>query len=77
MVTKVNNTIFCVYIHIHTQRPCHTAYGILVPHPGIEPGTSAVKMLSPNHRTIKEFPYTLKLLRKWILKVLIIRKKTI
>ena len=32
------------------------AYGILVPRPGIEPGSSAVKARSPNHWTAREFP---------------------
>ena len=35
--------------------PCLVACGILVPRPGIEPGPSAVKALSPNHRTTREF----------------------
>ena len=34
----------------------HAACGILVPPPGIEPGPSAVKALSPNHWTAREFP---------------------
>ena len=29
------------------------AYGILVPPPGIEPGSSAVRVWSPNHSTAK------------------------
>ena len=32
------------------------AFGILVPRPGIEPTPSAVKALSPNHWTAREFP---------------------
>ena len=41
------------YIYI-----CHTvaACGILVPRPGIEPGAPAVKALSPNRWTAREFP---------------------
>ena len=31
-------------------------YGLLVPQAGIEPAPSAVKTLSPNHWTTKEFP---------------------
>ena len=31
------------------------AYGILVPQPGIEAGPLAVKALSPNHQTTREF----------------------
>ena len=31
------------------------ACGILVPRPGIEPGPMAVKALSPNHWTVREF----------------------
>ena len=30
--------------------------GILVPQPGIEPGSSAVKLQSPNHWTTRELP---------------------
>ena len=33
------------------------AYGILVPQPGIEPGAPAVRVLSPNHWTAREFPF--------------------
>ena len=36
--------------------PHRMACGILVPQPGIEPGTMAVKMLSPNHWTTRKFP---------------------
>ena len=32
------------------------AYRILLPQPGIEPGPTAVKVQSPVHRTISEFP---------------------
>ena len=32
------------------------ACGTLVPQPGIEPGSPAVKALSPNHWTVREFP---------------------
>ena len=33
-----------------------SAYGILVLWPGVEPGPLAVKVLSPNHWTVREFP---------------------
>ena len=36
--------------------PCRVACGILIPPPGIEPGFPAVKVPSPNHWTMKEFP---------------------
>ena len=39
--------------------PRHAACGILVPQPGIEPGPSAVKALSPNHWTARELPLLL------------------
>ena len=42
--------------HLHIYIPILEACGILVPWPGIEPGPSAVKVLSPNHWTIREFP---------------------
>ena len=35
---------------------CHTACGILVLRPGIEPAPSAVKARSPNHWTARKFP---------------------
>ena len=38
--------------------PCHAAYGILVPQPGIEPVPPAVEVRSPNHWTAREFPIT-------------------
>ena len=46
---------------MHTQRYlffwlCHTARGTLVPRPGIEPRSSAVKARSPNHWTAREVP---------------------
>ena len=34
----------------------HEVCGILVPRPGIEPGPSAVEVLSSNHWTTREFP---------------------
>ena len=36
--------------------PCHVLCGILVLPPGVEPGPRAVKALSPNHWTAREFP---------------------
>ena len=39
--------------------PYHTACGILIPRPGIEPTYSAVKAQSPNQWTMKEFPHKL------------------
>ena len=35
---------------------CCMAYEILVPRPGIEPRLLAVRVLSPNHWTTREFP---------------------
>ena len=37
--------------------PRHAACGILVPRPGIKPGPMAVKALSPNPWTTREFPH--------------------
>ena len=34
-------------------------FGILVPRPGIEPRSPAVKARSPNHWTAREFPHTI------------------
>ena len=42
------------------------ACGILVPRPGVEPMPSAVKSLSPNHWTSREFPMDLQLTKEWI-----------
>ena len=36
---------------------CCAAFRILVPWPGIEPGSSAVKVWSPNHLATREFPF--------------------
>ena len=36
--------------------PYHTACGILVPQPGIEPAPPAVEAQSPNHWTAREVP---------------------
>ena len=38
--------------------PCHTACGILVPWPGVEPLPPAVEAWSPNHWTTREAPRT-------------------
>ena len=43
----------------------HMAFGILVPWLGIEPGSLAVKVASPNHWTTREFP-----IPKWFWKPL-------
>ena len=37
-------------------RPCHTACGILIPQPGIEPVPLPVEARSPNHWTARECP---------------------
>ena len=37
--------------------PHHTTRGILVPWPGIQPGTLAVGVQSPSHWTAREFPW--------------------
>ena len=36
--------------------PHCTARGILVPRPGVEPGSPVVEAWSPNHWTTREFP---------------------
>ena len=48
---------FCCWLH-------HTACEILAPQPGIEPGSSAVRMWSPNQRTSREFPQLHDILEK-------------
>ena len=42
---------FTFFLWLHS-----TVYGILVPQPKIEPGPLAVKVWSPKHWTVKEFP---------------------
>ena len=37
--------------------PCHAAYRILVPSSGIEPGSSVVRVCSPNYWTTREFSW--------------------
>ena len=43
----------------------HVAWGILVPRPGIEPQPLVVKVWSPNHWTIREFPHYLSWWHQW------------
>ena len=50
---RENTTDFTIIIW--GMGACHTACGILVPQPGIEPRLSAVKALNPNHWTTREF----------------------
>ena len=49
--------VFCGYIlSLFFFWPRLAACGILVPRPGIEPGSTAVKAQSPNHWITREFP---------------------
>ena len=43
----------------------HTACGILIPWPGIEPGPLAVNAWSPNHWTTRELPSIMFFLNPW------------
>ena len=45
--------LFCFFFSFWSH---YTAYVILVPQPGIEPGPSAVRVQSPNPWTAREFP---------------------
>ena len=45
--------------------PRHTACGILVPRPGMEPETPAVEAWSPNHWTSREVPLSLSWVQGW------------
>ena len=47
-----------IFIHsfIHSFRPHRTAWGTLVPWPGIEPTPTAVESRIPNHWTAREVP---------------------
>ena len=47
------------------------ACGILVPWPGIEPRLLAVRVLSPNHWTAREFPMFLDFHQKCVIKYLV------
>ena len=51
MVIKVYSSLISIIFWPHCG-----AFGILVPHPGIEPVPLGVKTLSPNHQTRREFP---------------------
>ena len=51
---RISFLFIFIYLFIYLFWPRHTACGILVPRPGIEP--SAVKVQSPNHWTTREFP---------------------
>ena len=42
-------------IHEFLRMQVSAGVGILVPQPGIEPGSSAVKVRSPNHSDVREF----------------------
>ena len=60
----LTETFTLFYRNIYSKDICFffffcTAYGILVPQPGIEPGPSAVKAWSLNHWTTREFPHLL------------------
>ena len=60
MITWIseNTKIKVTYISVlYLFRPWHEACGTLVPQPWIEPGPSAVKALSLNHQTVREFPH--------------------
>ena len=45
-----------IHIHVYVCAILLSAWGILVPQPEIEPGSSAVKSRSPKHCIIREFP---------------------
>ena len=50
-------TFVCLFNLIYLFWAHHTACGILVPQPGIEPRPFGMKAQSPNHWTAREFPY--------------------
>ena len=56
VITNQTVKFFCFFVFLGVFWPCHTACRIFVPQPGIGPGHPAVKALSPNHRTSREFP---------------------
>ena len=45
----------------YIYRLCHRACGILVPRLEIEPTPCTVKVWSPNHWTVREFPISFKM----------------
>ena len=52
----LGHRFFCFFVFVFIFWLCHAACGILVPWPGIEPRPTAVKALSRNHWTTREFP---------------------
>ena len=50
------NVFFVCFLGFFFART-HAACGILVPPPGTEPGPPEVRVQSPNHWTVREFPY--------------------
>ena len=55
-LSLVGICLFFLFVCFFNFRPCHAVCRILVPQPGIELGPTAVKVLSPNHWTAREFP---------------------
>ena len=53
--SKCSEVVFIIII-ILIFWPCHVAWGILVPRPGIEPVPSALEAWSFNHWTTSEIP---------------------
>ena len=45
----------CLFLFFLVFSLCSTAYGILVPQPGIEPIPPAMEVYSPNHWIAREF----------------------
>ena len=55
LLNNVTEYLGIIYLLIYLLAEC-TACGIVGPQLGIQPGLSAVKVLSPNHWTTREFP---------------------
>ena len=54
--TQTHLCFFFFFSYFYILGPLHAACRILVPRPGMDPGTTALKAPSPNYWTAKEFP---------------------
>ena len=60
LLSKLLASLFIEVFPFFVFATVHTARGILVPRPGIEPVAPAVEAQSPNHWTAREVPRFLK-----------------
>ena len=76
LLNTVSDTVlgalkYCMYIYIYIYFFFfwfhHTAWGILVPWPGIEPRPPGVEVQSPNHWIAKQFCWEISTYMKWVI----------